>query len=112
MLILPSLCFEGFPMVLREAFALGVPVIGSRIGSIPFIVTHEKNGIFFEPGDSAGLAAVVGSNFANDNGLAAMADAARQEFDNKYTANANLDTLIKIYEAAILRRQARNRGQV
>jgi glycosyltransferase involved in cell wall biosynthesis len=112
MLILPSLCFEGFPMVIREAFALGVPVIGSRLGSIPFIVKHEINGMLFEPGDSAGLAAVVGSYFGDAKGLAAIAVAARQEFDNKYTAEANLDILIKIYEAAILRRQERNRGQL
>jgi glycosyltransferase involved in cell wall biosynthesis len=111
MLILPSLCFEGFPMVIREAFALGIPVIGSRIGSIPFIVAHEKNGIMFEPGDSAGLAGLIDSFSGSDAGLAAMAAAARQEFDNKYTADANLATLIAIYEAAISRRHARNRGQ-
>jgi glycosyltransferase involved in cell wall biosynthesis len=26
LLLVPSLCFEGYPMVIREAFALGVPV--------------------------------------------------------------------------------------
>jgi glycosyltransferase involved in cell wall biosynthesis len=111
MLILPSLCFEGFPMVIREAFALGVSVIGSRIGSIPFIVAHGKNGVMFEPGDKEGLAGIISSFQDSDAGLADMAAAARQEFDSKYTAGANLDTLIAIYEAAISMRQSRNRGQ-
>jgi len=32
------LCFEGFPMVVREAFALGAPVAASRTGALPEIV--------------------------------------------------------------------------
>ena len=111
MLILPSLCFEGFPMVIREAFALGVPVAGSRLGSIPFIVTHAKNGMLFEPGDSAELAGIAGMLQGNIDELGAMAAAARREFDEKYTAGANLQTLISIYETAMAVRQGRNKGK-
>jgi glycosyltransferase involved in cell wall biosynthesis len=109
MLILPSICFEGFPMVIREAFALGVPVIGSRIGAIPFIVTHDRNGMLFEPGNSADLAGIVSRLQENNDELADMAAAARREFDEKYTAGANLQTLIRIYETAIAKRRGRNK---
>jgi glycosyltransferase involved in cell wall biosynthesis len=111
MLILPSICFEGFPMVIREAFALGVPVVGSRIGAIPFLVTHAKNGMLFEPGDSGDLAGIVSRLQENNDELAAMAAAARREFDEKYTAGANLQTLISIYEAALAVRRGRDKGK-
>ena len=40
----------------REAFAQGVPVIGSRNGGIPETIEPGVNGLLFEPGDEAGLA--------------------------------------------------------
>lgn len=111
MLVLPSLCFEGFPMVIREAFALGVPVIGSRIGSIPFIVTHAKNGMLFEPGNAEELTNVVAHAFEDKISLSAMSLAARREFEEKYTAEANIEMLVKIYEAAIIRKRGHGRGE-
>jgi glycosyltransferase involved in cell wall biosynthesis len=110
-LILPSLWFEGFPMVIREAFALGVPVIGSRIGSIPFIVTHAKNGMLFEPGNAEELTNVVAHAFEDKISLSAMSLAARREFEEKYTAEANIEMLVKIYEAAIIRKRGHGRGE-
>jgi glycosyltransferase involved in cell wall biosynthesis len=32
-LVIPSICYENQPMVVLEAFAAGVPVIGSRMGA-------------------------------------------------------------------------------
>jgi glycosyltransferase involved in cell wall biosynthesis len=100
-LVLPTLCFEGFPMVIREAFALGVPVIASDIGSIPYIIKDGVNGILFKPGNAAGLAAAVGGFFSSPQGKRDMCVAARAEFDSRYTAEANIETLMDIYASAI-----------
>ena len=54
--VLPSLD-EGFGLVLLEAMVTGVPVIGTRVGGVPEILTHGVNGWLVEPGDSAVLAA-------------------------------------------------------
>ncbi|MES2090651.1 MAG: glycosyltransferase, partial [Pseudomonadota bacterium] len=37
-LVLPSICYEGFPRTLVEAFANGVPVIASRLGSMAELI--------------------------------------------------------------------------
>jgi len=58
MLILPSLS-EGLGRVLLEAAALGLPLIGSRTGGIPDIISHEKNGLLFEPGNVEDLAKAI-----------------------------------------------------
>ena len=52
--VLPSY-FEGVPMSILEALAAGLPVIATRVGGIPEIVTHEKTGLLIEPGDVEAL---------------------------------------------------------
>jgi glycosyltransferase involved in cell wall biosynthesis len=45
----PSQCLETGPMVVLEAFAAGVPVIGSNLGGIAELVTNGVNGLLVEP---------------------------------------------------------------
>ncbi|PLZ19727.1 glycosyltransferase [Fischerella thermalis] len=49
LLAVPSQWLETGPMVVLEAFAAGVPVIGSNLGGIAELVQHEVNGILVEP---------------------------------------------------------------
>lgn len=49
MLAVPSQWFETGPMVVMEAFAAGLPVIGSNLGGIAELVTHGVNGLLLEP---------------------------------------------------------------
>jgi glycosyltransferase involved in cell wall biosynthesis len=58
-LLLPSLWYENAPVAVVEAAAYGIGVIGSRIGGIPELVTQGRTGVLFEPGDTAGLAAIM-----------------------------------------------------
>jgi GT2 family glycosyltransferase/glycosyltransferase involved in cell wall biosynthesis len=55
-LVVPSIWPENSPLVIREAFVAGVPVIASRIGGIPETVTDGVNGFLVEPDDVADLA--------------------------------------------------------
>lgn len=104
LLILPSLCFEGFPMSIRESFALGVPAAVSRIGALPGIVTDGKNGVLFSPGDSDDACQKLKSLWENPERMAAMAENARKEFQDKYTPEINYRLLMNIYQSAILRK--------
>jgi len=108
LLVLPSLCFEGFPMVIREAFALGVPVVASRLGSLPFLVEDGKSGVLFRPGDSADLYKKIKNLWDNPDELAAMGRNARADFEEKYTADVNYDILMDIYRSAMDVRHQRN----
>jgi glycosyltransferase involved in cell wall biosynthesis len=54
-LIIPSLS-EGAPIVLLEALAFGVPVIGSNIGSLREIIINEKTGILVPAKDARSIA--------------------------------------------------------
>jgi len=105
--VLPSMSYEGFPMVIREAFALGVPMVGSRIGSIQNLVSEGLNGTLFETGDPADLLRVVQRLWADEEGLKTLSSGARATFEAKYNADLNHEILIRIYETAIRRRKAK-----
>jgi glycosyltransferase involved in cell wall biosynthesis len=59
MIVIASLRTEASPIVLREAFASGRPVIATKVGDIPEIVHHRQNGLLIEPGNTQGLAAAI-----------------------------------------------------
>jgi glycosyltransferase involved in cell wall biosynthesis len=54
--VVPSVVPETYSIVVREAFALGIPVIASRIGALPDAIREGENGWLFEPGNAADLA--------------------------------------------------------
>jgi glycosyltransferase involved in cell wall biosynthesis len=70
MIVIASLRTEASPIVLREAFASGRPVIATKVGDIPEILQHRQNGLLIEPGDSQALAAGI-MEFVCDPKLAA-----------------------------------------
>lgn len=57
--IVPSTCEDTLPSTIVEFHALGIPVIGSRIGGIPEMIAHEHNGLMFEAGNVAELRAAL-----------------------------------------------------
>lgn len=57
-LILPSY-IEGLPIVFLEAGAFGLPVIGTPVGSVPDLLTHDRNALLVKPGDVEAIAANI-----------------------------------------------------
>lgn len=100
-LILPSICYENFPRTLAEAFANGLPVIASRIGSLAELVRDGVTGLLFEPGDSDDLARKASWALANRVRMQEMGSNARAEYEAKYSAERNYAALMEIYEDAI-----------
>ncbi len=111
-LILPSQCYENFPMAIAEAFACGTPVIASRHGAAAEIVEDGRTGLLFQAGDAGDLAAKVDWAATHSSQMKRMGFAARAEFEKKYTAKANLERLLEIYARAISPGGVRNTAAV
>ena len=110
-LVLPSLWFEGFPMTMVEAYAAGLPVIASRIGSLAELVAEGRTGLLVPPGDAPALSAAVRKLAADAGGQAMLAAGARRAFETRYTAQRNYEELAALYgrvlgRAALARRKA------
>lgn len=99
--IVSSLWYEGFPMVIAEAFACGVPVLCSRLGGMQEIVTDHCTGRHFIPGDSQDLARKVEWAWNHPAELAEMGRAARRKYEMDYTAERNYSLLMQIYEQTV-----------
>jgi glycosyltransferase involved in cell wall biosynthesis len=56
--VLPS-CSEGLSLTVLEALAASRPVVASRTGGIPEIITHDRTGKLVPPGDSQALARAI-----------------------------------------------------
>jgi len=53
--VVPALWYESFSFIISEAFAAGLPVVASRLGSLADRVEDEVNGLLVPPGDSQAL---------------------------------------------------------
>ncbi len=56
---------DGIPNVLVESMAVATPVVSSRVGSIPELVTDGHNGLLIEPEDCGALVAALGRLLAD-----------------------------------------------
>lgn len=59
LVVIPSLVWETYSIVAREAMACDIPVLASRIGALPEAVRDGENGLLFEPASAVGLAATL-----------------------------------------------------
>ncbi len=97
--ILPSECYEGFPMALLEAYASGTPVVASRLGSLDDLVVEGETGRKFEAGNAGDLANTVTRMLAED--MQRMGAQARALFERDYSSERNYQLLMDIYRDAI-----------
>jgi len=106
-MVTPSVWYEGFPMSIAEAFACGTPVLCSRLGGMREIVEDKRTGLHFNSGDADDLARKVEWAWSQPDRMAEMGRAARKEYEVRYTAEKNYNTLMQIYEQT-MRACARN----
>jgi glycosyltransferase involved in cell wall biosynthesis len=103
MLVVPSVWFEQFPMVVLEAMGRALPVIGSRIGGLPEIIEDGLTGCTFEPGNPQDLARQVRRLWDDPQLCRRMGIAGRQKVLQEYTEDAYFHNLMAVYQAAIQR---------
>jgi glycosyltransferase involved in cell wall biosynthesis len=100
-LVVPSIWYEPFGLIIAEAFACGTPVLGASAGAISEMVEDQVTGLHFPPGDSDALAQKVIWAWKHAPELAEMGKAARRSYEDRYKANANYHLLMNIYASTI-----------
>ena len=88
---------EGIPVVLMEAGATGLPLVGSRLSGLPEIIEDGVTGLLVEPGDADGLAAAL-VRLASDPATASrMGAAARARVEDEFSLERNVDRLVELF---------------
>jgi len=106
-LVLPSECYENAPMSILEAYALGKPVIGARIGGIPELILEGRTGASFECRSVESLASnLTDFNAAPDTRIEEMGRAARAHLEQEFSASRYLERILAIYRDVIPDRTA------
>jgi len=98
-LVIPSQCYESFPRIAAEAFAYGLPVVASRLGSLEEIIIPFENGLSFNHLSEEDLGRQVKDLWQLDT--LPMSRKVRQIYDEKYSPPKNLEQLIGIYQTTI-----------
>ena len=101
-LVVPSEWFEGFPMVIVEAFAHGLPVLASKLGSMGEIIEDGVTGLFFEPGDANDLALKACWLLERPEECRRMGKNARNRYVEKFSPEVNYAQLLSIYMQVIV----------
>jgi len=104
LLIVPSIWFEGFPIVLLDAFAAGTPIAVSDIGSLPTVVREGENGLVFEPRNSTAISQAINRIWGDESGLVRLGAGARASYESLYTEEVNHRRLMEIYASALAER--------
>lgn len=91
--------YEGISLGLLEAMSWGRPVVASRVAGNVDVVTDGVNGLFYEPGDTRGLARAIGSVLEDPQGSRQRARHAREQVVRDYSAAAMCEGYAQVYRA-------------
>lgn len=96
---MPSLS-EGLPLALVEAMSFGLPVVVTRVGGVPEVVTEGIEGFLVPPSDPGALATALGALLDDAPRRRQMGDAARTRALRDYALSTMTDRYERLYRGA------------
>jgi glycosyltransferase involved in cell wall biosynthesis len=92
--------YEGTPITLLEAAALGLPIVSTRAGGIPELVNDREHALLVEPGDVQGLAQAL-AKLSQDRGYALeLGCHARQHVQESFSQESQIQLTWQAYRKA------------
>ena len=99
-LVLPSICYEGAPRTVVEAYAAGVPVIANRNGALPSVVADGVTGLLVDPASPGGWRDAL-ARLGDDAVSARLGEGAFAAWYSRYSPEQGLADLEAAYTAVM-----------
>ncbi len=100
-IVLPSVCWETFGLVIVEAMSHGKPVVACNIGGLPYIVEHGVTGLLVEPGNETDLEEKIRYLWERPDLCKKMGEAGRAKALSDYSQDKYYVRLMSVYKRAI-----------
>jgi glycosyltransferase involved in cell wall biosynthesis len=104
--VIPSICYEVFPLVVLEAFREGTPIIARRLGPFPEIVRASKGGLLYETPEEFDRAVIELS--ADPSRRDEMGRAAAAAFDRHWSEDVAMERYFAVIHEVAKRRGIRS----
>ena len=98
--VLPSLS-EGFPFVVLEALAMGLPVVASRVNGVPELIEDHKTGLLVSPRDPQSLAKAIRKVLSDPTVASRMGAEGRAVVQERFTVDRMVANTTAIFDAAM-----------
>lgn len=92
---------EGLGSSVMDAMLCGLPVVATRAGGIPELISDGGDGLLTPVGDAAALSAALAALVADPGRRAALGSAARARAQQRFLASAMADAYVELYDAVV-----------
>lgn len=106
--VMPSR-YEGTPIALLEAAALGRPILASNTGGIPELVQHEKHAFLVPPGDPAALSQGLLKLTLDREYARILGQNAQQRIHQKFNLESQISATWQAYQKALDKHRLREK---
>jgi glycosyltransferase involved in cell wall biosynthesis len=95
------------PLSVLEAQAAGLPVVASRVGGLPELIEHGRNGLLFEAADVEALATCLNELLAHPQTATGMGSLGQQRVRERFDVAVMAETYQRHYQQLLDRREER-----
>ncbi|MCW9037457.1 glycosyltransferase family 4 protein [Altibacter sp.] len=92
---------EGLPLTIYEAFYKKVPVVSTRAGGIPEVITDEENGFLVDVKDHEALAKKLKTLLEHPEMQKSFAEASYKKFIENFEAAHTAQNTLKVYDSIL-----------
>lgn len=92
---------EGLGTAVLDALAMKLPVVATRAGGLPEIITHGHNGLLVSPENPAALADGIIDMLTDSDGASQMAGQGPETIDGEFSITAMVNNNLKCYNRII-----------
>jgi glycosyltransferase involved in cell wall biosynthesis len=104
-LVHPPISPDAMPTVIKEAMAVGTPVIASDLAGIPEMLDQGRCGVLVPPGDRAALAQAIAALLEDPDRRRHYAEAGRRHTERRFDQRINGATLARRLATTVRREQ-------